>query len=109
PLRLGTAGEEHVGAAVEEHEHGHVLEAAGALLQTEVEASGHAAHGADLQVEHHQVGRVVGHLVPHLGPAVDAVDGGVGAAQHGPDLVVEPLGVRGHQHPRHGPGGYLLI
>ena len=57
-LGAAAAGQVHVGLAVEQHQHRDVGQHAGALVEPQRHRHGHAAHRADLQVEHGEVGRV---------------------------------------------------
>ena len=88
--------------AVEQHQDRHVGQPAGARLEAEVHAGGHAAHVADLQVEHDEVGRRLGHGGEARPPLPHPTHGAVGRREGGLDLVADPVGVGGDQDVRHG-------
>ena len=94
------AGQEAVDLAVEHEQHRAFVEIAHLLALTHGEARGHAAHVADLEVEHHEVGidRTDGrHDVdagPHSMEHVGAGDGGL-------DLVGQGVGIGGEKDVRH--------
>ena len=100
---VGVAGKEDVSTAVEEHEHGNVGKPSRTLLQAEVEAGGHPAHLADLQVQDGEIGRPLGDRGAYLKAAGHLTDSGVGVGQHRLDVLPDPRRVAGDEDVRHPP------
>ena len=101
---LGPAGQEVVGVAVQEHDDPLRADASGTFLQPEVQAGGHATHVPDLQVEDDQYRFVGGHGFQNLGPSVNPHHRVV-SAQGSLHLVVDVVGIGGHQYGRLAHGG----
>ena len=96
----GLVGEEEIDVAVEEQQHGSLLEIAHLLALTDGQTSGDATHVSDLEVEQHQrrVDFVDGGHDIHAGP--DPVQD-MGPGDGGLDLVGEGVGIGGEKDVRH--------
>ena len=98
---VGAARDERVVAAVEQQQDAGPREAAARLLEAEVDRDRDAAHVADLEVEHHEVGLELGERVAHVLAAGDLDDLLAGPDERRPHLVAHPLRVGGHEDRRH--------
>ena len=101
-LGAGAPGQEDVGPAVQQHQHGDVVQGVVGLLQAELEADGHAAHVAHLHVDDDQIGRFLGDEGHDLGSRGHGMDRHVGATDDGLDLTAEGRRIAGDQNGLHG-------
>ena len=102
PSAPRASGQEDVGPAVQQHQHGNVVQGVVGLLQPQLEADGHAAHVAHLHVDDDQIGSFVSHEGHDLGSRGHGMNGHVGAADDRLDLPSEGRRIAGDQNGLHG-------
>ena len=102
---LGLPGDPLIGVAIEQHQDLGVGHAPGFSLEAQVEAGGHTAHVADLQIEHHQVGLQLDDRRSYIDPSTHSAHLGAWFGQGREDLFGQRIGVGGNENVRHGNDG----
>ena len=94
-------GQEDVGPPVEQHQDRDVGQVAVGLLEPQLEADGHAAHVAHLQVDDDEIGLVLGHRGgARRGRSSTSTTSVSGSPTTADDLGPHRRGVAGHQDRR---------
>ncbi|NDA77956.1 MAG: hypothetical protein EBY07_09205 [Actinobacteria bacterium] len=97
---VGSAATRHVnvGLAVEQHQNRHVRKSSATLVKAQIHGDRNATHGADLQVENHQIRGTTFDDTGHGASIATVGEGGVGSTEGGDDFVDQPVGIGCEDH-----------
>jgi hypothetical protein len=96
-------GDPLIDVTVEQHQDAGIGYSACLGFEAKVEAGGHTAHVADLQIEHHEIGFELGNRRPDVDAGSDPTDHHVFVGKRREDIFGERISVGGEQHVRHDP------